>query len=113
MFCGSREWTDVEMIRRDVGALPDDTTVIHGACRGADTIAGKLALERGLNVIPYPAKWKLYGKKAGWLRNQEMVNSGIDEVYAYCKGEAKGTRMAVSLAEVRNITVHRRKEVES
>lgn len=60
-------------------SLPPGTVVIHGAASGADSIAGWLAEERGLQVLPFPvtdADWDAHGKAAGGRRNQQMLDEG-------------------------------------
>jgi hypothetical protein len=54
--------------------LPKDTVIIEGKCRGADKISGYLARKHGLKVVTVPAKWTLYGKQAGPIRNKEMLD---------------------------------------
>jgi hypothetical protein len=77
IFCGSREWTDVEAVRRVMTAFRDGPqdldTVIHGAQRGADSISGDVAEELGLAVIPVPAEWQAFGPSAGPRRNDKML----------------------------------------
>lgn len=102
---GSREWSDVEAIRRDLEALPDGSIVIHGACpcrrcgrcmsckcsapRSADTIAHHIALNRGLQVIAIAAPWAVYGNRAGHIRNGWLVS--LQTVLAAgCNGEGCG-----------------------
>jgi hypothetical protein len=75
IVCGSRLWTDVETIRAWLSRLPNGTTVAHGACRGADRIAGGVAEELGLDVRAYPADWDAHGDAAGPIRNQLMVDT--------------------------------------
>lgn len=77
IVCGSREWTDKEAVRKVLASFregPRDLdTVIHGAQRGADNIAGDVAEELGMNVIPVEAEWKAYGSAAGPIRNDRML----------------------------------------
>lgn len=70
LIFGSRNWTDPAPIRAFVQSLPDDAVVIHGAAPGA------AALNFGLRVIEYPAKWTLLGRRAGPVRNQQMIDEG-------------------------------------
>lgn len=76
-----------------------DVTLIHGNASGADRIAGKLAQDLGWKVEVYPADWEKYGRKAGPIRNQEMVNSGANICLAFPVGESKGTRHCISAAQ--------------
>jgi hypothetical protein len=92
LFCGSRDWRDEAAIRQVIDALPKDSIVVHGAARGADTIAGRLARQRGLVVRSYPAQWGRWGRKAGVLRNQQMLDAERpDIVYAFQLNNSKGT----------------------
>jgi len=43
IVCGSRNWTNYSIIYRELSKLPGNTVIIHGAARGADTIAGSIA----------------------------------------------------------------------
>jgi hypothetical protein len=75
LVCGSRHWDDIETIARVLEGLPKSgVTIIHGAARGADMIAGEVAKQFGWNVREYPAQWDKHGKAAGPLRNQLMLD---------------------------------------
>lgn len=64
LVTGSRNWTDVEAIRRDLSGFPADTLIIHGAARGADAIANRVAKEYGYSIARFPARWSKDGRKA-------------------------------------------------
>ena len=85
MYClvtGSRDWDSIEAIRADLETLPPHTVVLHGACpSGADAIAEAEANRLGLLTQPFPADWSK-GKKAGPIRNHEMVKFLSDRVSA-------------------------------
>lgn len=51
--------------------------LVHGAARGADTLAELWARENQVNYLGVPAKWDWYGKAAGSLRNEEMLDCVI------------------------------------
>lgn len=76
LVCGSRDWTNIESIRRKLSQLPTNTVIIHGGCRGADNMAGSVARQLGMEIEIYPAQWNLYGRAAGPIRNQEMLKKG-------------------------------------
>ena len=87
LVCGSRDWRDEEWIRRVLSLLAPGSVVIHGGARGADSIAGRIAKELGLEVEVYPADWTKYGRGAGPRRNEEMLREGRPEwVYAFDLG---------------------------
>lgn len=76
LVCGDRKWTDKAMIRIVLRRLIPPVTIIHGAARGADTLAGEVAYELGFTVERYPADWTKYGRAAGPIRNKEMLTHG-------------------------------------
>ena len=77
--------------------LPTDIVIIEGGARGADNAAGDFALVNFCQHIQFPADWKTHGKKAGYIRNKQMLDEGKpDLVIAFLGG--KGTAMMVDLA---------------
>lgn len=101
LVCGDREWKDKNSIKSVLSKYPSDTIIIHGNCRGADKLSGIVAKEFGMNVIPFPADWKKYGKGAGHIRNQQMLDEGKpDRVIAFHSNlkESKGTLNMVTAA---------------
>jgi hypothetical protein len=115
VICGSRYWTDRERIKSVLYELPSDAVVIHGAARGVDTIAGEEAKALELSVIGVPADWDGYGKSAGGIRNQQMLEMLLrarfwaDDVLVIAFHEdpnlGKGTRDMVRRAREANIEV--------
>jgi hypothetical protein len=104
LFCGSREWSDRERIRRDLESLPEGSLVIEGGARGADRIAREEARDLGLHVATVAALWDHYGRAAGYRRNEAMARLGPDFVYAYPLG-GPGTARMTAIAEAECIPV--------
>ena len=108
LVCGDRNWTDCKSIENRLKLLPKDTIIIHGACRGADKIAGLEAKKLGFEVLEFPAEWEKYGKGAGPIRNQKMLDEGKpDVVIAFHQDieNSKGTKDMVERAEKVGIKV--------
>lgn len=107
LVSGDRNWTDKEAIRRELEKrLP--CVVIHGCARGADTLAGQVAFELGMEVVTFPAEWHLYGKAAGPRRNQTMLDLGKpDLVLAFHAdlANSKGTKHMVEIARTAGVSV--------
>jgi len=102
LICGDRNWTDVETIENFVKSLPPDTVIIHGECRGADSIADKAAKEHGLTVETFSAKWEKYGDAAGPIRNRRMLVEGKpDRVVAFHDDLSKSRGTADMLKQAR------------
>ena len=109
LVCGDRKWTDEWAIRRELWRrMESEPTIIHGAARGADSIAGEIAGRLGLAVLAFPAQWEKYGKAAGPIRNKQMLDEGKPNlVLAFHKNLAasKGTADMVRQARKRGIPV--------
>lgn len=57
-------------------SLHNFSCVIDGMARGADTLGFKWAQHNGIETERYPAQWKTYGRAAGPIRNQQMIDDG-------------------------------------
>jgi hypothetical protein len=107
LVCGDRNWTNAGVIRARLQRLPSPVVIVHGAARGADSMAGEIAQQLGFGVEDHPAKWKLYGRGAGPLRNQAMLDSGVDLVLAFHNdlSRSKGTADMVRRARAAGVKV--------
>jgi hypothetical protein len=103
LICGSRNWSDVHAIRKELVRLPPNATIIHGGAPGADRTAGWLAEDLGFTVHEYLADWKRHGRRAGILRNLEMLDAGPDLVIAFQRNGSKGTQHTIDEAKRRGI----------
>jgi YspA, cpYpsA-related SLOG family len=72
---GDRNWDDYEMILEEVRQRNPDV-IIEGEARGADKLGRKAAEELGIPFVPFPAHWDRYGRGAGPIRNQQMLDEG-------------------------------------
>lgn len=77
--------------------------VIHGAARGADTLAGEWAASRMVPCTPVPADWEKYKKAAGFRRNEEMLKRSPGYVIAFPGGN--GTAHMVEIATKAGVPV--------
>jgi hypothetical protein len=108
LVCGDRNWSNVFSIRRELQKFSGEIIVIHGAARGADSIAGDVAKSLGFKVEVYPAKWNELGRAAGPIRNVQMLEEGRpDLVLAFHPDlkESKGTAHMVSIARKKGVKV--------
>lgn len=63
---------------------------VSGGCRGADALGERYAISNGYAVERHPAKWQLYGKAAGPIRNRTMIMSA-DYVICFWDYQSRGT----------------------
>ena len=110
LVTGSRDWHERDVIYEALSSVSvekgDQVTVIHGGARGADYHAQECAYKLGYAVERHDADWEKYGKQAGYIRNQEMVNAGADICLAFIKNESKGATMCAKIADKAGIPVH-------
>ena len=105
---GDRDWVDKAAIRVVLQQLPPGTQLIHGGCKGVDTLAGEVALELGWpEPEVYEADWEEHGLAAGPIRNRKRVLSGPHLVIAFHPEleKSKGTKGCVFEANRRGVTV--------
>ena len=96
LITGSRHYSDkkrVDVIFRNVMKRfeNDEYVLISGNARGADALCEEVAEELGWKVERFPADWNKYGKRAGGIRNQTMVDSGADLCLAFPLDSSIGT----------------------
>lgn len=70
------EWPRLEA--DEYGNWLPDVTIISGGARGADALGEDWAIVNWTGLEIFKADWDTHGKKAGILRNQDMLDSGID-----------------------------------
>lgn len=111
LVTGSRDWIDRETIHDALldayiqWGFPKDAVLVHGAARGADTIARGIWVGQGLKDEPYPAQWRAFGKRAGRLRNELMVDLGADLCLAFPLEHSIGTLHCMKIAREAGIEV--------
>ena len=74
LIAGSRDITDPALLERVLRASRlTITEVVSGGAPGVDTNAYHWALGQQIPVHVYPARWAAVGKKAGPVRNAQML----------------------------------------
>ena len=123
IIAGGRDFTDFDYLERSTFEVIEHVqarhikdypfvTIISGKARGADTLGEKFGSKYGLNVKEFPADWDKYGKKAGFIRNEQMGNYAIENgnssaiLIAFWDGKSKGTENMISIAKRLGMEVH-------
>lgn len=104
LITGSRTWDDFEFIWEKLASVnswagDEAITLVSGAAEGADILCEVAARRLGWTVERHPADWKTHGKRAGFIRNSEMVKLGADVCLAFIHNDSRGASMTVDLAE--------------
>lgn len=84
--------------------LPADIVIISGMAKGADTCAVDWAVINWCHVEEYRAEWDKYGKRAGYIRNQQMLDEGEPDLVVAFPG-GRGTEMMKDIARKAGVPV--------
>ena len=108
---GSRSFTDAKLLKEkcdyylsDAVAKNYDIEIVSGTAKGADRLGENYALEKGYHIAFFPANWKSFGKRAGYLRNEEMANYA-DALICFWDGESRGTMHMIDIAKRKGLPV--------
>ena len=111
LVTGDRDWVNRDVISQRLSYIPSGWILVHGAARGADSIADEL-WEKATgkdHVLPFAADWNKWGKRAGPIRNRQMLtaNPEIEIVIAFHNeiGMSKGTKDMVIQAMKKGLPV--------
>ena len=111
IIAGTRDFNDYAFLKKNLdyflqGINPnnEEIEIVSGNARGADKLGERYAKEHNLPVKLFPANWDKYGKRAGYLRNQEMANYA-DVLIAFWDEKSKGTKHMIDIAKKQDLTV--------
>lgn len=107
LVCGDRNWTKKSAIYRVLYGFPKNTLIINGGALGADMLSSQIARQLKLEVQEFHAEWDTYGKKAGPLRNIQMLKEKPDIILAFHSHihSSKGTLHMMTIAKEADIPV--------
>ena len=110
LVAGSRCFDDVVLLYDKLDHFlqrQEEILIVHGGAKGADSISAQYAEYRGFETKVFLPDWEGLGKKAGYIRNKEMIdfiskypNKGC---VVFWDGESKGTAHTIKLAKEHGI----------
>lgn len=112
LVCGGRFYANENKVFKTLDKAKSvfgEVHIIHGAADGADTLAGRWAKSRNIECTRFPAKWNEHGRKAGFIRNKQMLEEGKPDLVIAFQGQ-KGTQMMIELATKAGVPVREIKE---
>ena len=101
IIAGGRDFTNYNALKKALASInfgENTLTIISGTARGADSLGEQYAKENNLKLMRFPAQWDKYGKRAGYLRNEEMCRH-CDTVICFWDGKSRGTMHMINIAK--------------
>ncbi len=102
---GGRDFDDyqrLESILDDVTEGRTNVEIVSGHAKGADLLGERYAREHGIMYAVFPADWKQFPIRGGFIRNREMLDYATDEkamLISFWDGSSHGTKDMMELAE--------------
>ena len=107
IVAGGREFNDYQLLKNKLDQFLQNKTeieIVCGKARGADTLGETYAKEMGYYVKEFPAQWSKFGKRAGYIRNEEMAKYA-DACVAFWDGQSTGTKHMIDLANKHKLEI--------
>lgn len=124
IIAGTRTFQDYELLKNKVKECIESNLktiineigfdgkvrIISGTANGADKLGERYAKEHHLAVSRFPADWDKYGKRAGYIRNEQMAKFAVEDnnvgwLIAFWDGKSKGTKWMIDLARKNGLEV--------
>ena len=99
LVCGGRNYNDRRKVYETLDAQEEPFRIIHGAARGADSLAADYARDRNIPATAYPADWRRHGSSAGYVRNRRMLEEGRPDLVIAFPGGRGTAHMAKTARE--------------
>ena len=109
LVCGGRDFDDYNLLADTLLGLLEqygskDVIFISGRARGVDRLGERFAKTNNCELLVFPADWDKFGKGAGFIRNQQMIDEGKPDLVVAFPG-GRGTADMVRRAKKHGIEV--------
>jgi hypothetical protein len=111
---GGRDFEDYELMKSSLLPFKDKIQlIVSGGCGrdwkrnqpipvvSADMLAERFADEFGIPKLAFDAEWDKYGKRAGFIRNQLIIDN-CDAIMAFWDRKSKGTKDSIEKAHLQH-----------
>lgn len=114
IIAGGRDFNNLELMIEKCDYYLSDAVkkgytieIVSGTAKGADKLGEEYAKLRGYRIAYFPADWASYGKRGGYLRNQQMANyAGTDgALILFWDGQSKGSKHMLDIAKSKKMHV--------
>lgn len=97
IIAGGRDFADFAKFKYELESYANSDefdgktiNIVSGMARGADALGAEYARKRGIKLHEFPADWDRYGKRAGFMRNEQMAQFS-QYLIAFWDGRSRGT----------------------
>lgn len=104
IIAGTRDFDNYELLKQKMDKIlaarvrnNEEIIIVSGTARGADKLGERYAKERGYTIKRFPANWDKNGKRAGYIRNEEMAKYA-DACVCFWDEVSRGTKHMIDLA---------------
>lgn len=109
IIAGSRTFNNYNLLEYEVKKFilkhsPKSLIIISGTANGADKLGELFAKNYNIQIEAYPANWNEFGKRAGPIRNKEMVDNATHAIY-FWDGKSSGTANCIKLAQEKQLII--------
>jgi hypothetical protein len=107
IIAGGRDFSDYQLLVEKCDKYLANKTnieIVSGTAKGADSLGERYAKDKGYSVKTFPADWAAFGKRAGYLRNEQMANYA-NALIAFWDGESRGTKHMIDIATEKGLLV--------
>lgn len=101
IIAGGRDFNDYQLLVDSCDKYlvnKNNIEIVSGTAKGADLLGEQYAKDRGHSVKKFKPDWASLGKRAGFIRNEQMAQYG-NALIAFFDGESKGTKHMIDTAQ--------------
>jgi hypothetical protein len=102
---GTRTFERVDLVEAHLDRWRSEHSpliIVSGGAPGADRLAAAYALRHHLELIQFRADWAQHGRRAGAIRNRQIVDAA-EALVAFWDGQSPGTKITLDMAIRRGI----------
>lgn len=104
LVCGGRHYANWKLVSKTLTGLENVSLIINGCATGADALSYRWAIHNDTPVCQFPANWQFRGKRAGPMRNLEMLRFARPDLVVAFPGD-RGTKHMVDAAKAAGVKV--------
>ena len=115
IVAGGRDFNDYQLLGIEINKFLHsllgsntnlwDVEIVCGKANGADVLGAQYGKNMGYSIKYFPANWSIYGKSAGYRRNEQMADYA-DACICFWDRKSKGTKHMIDLARQYELTLN-------